>query len=101
MKVNLLHIDHYLSARKLEAEAVRMILNIYKGDSKTCGIHTTGGTESIFLCMLAYKNKYHTDNNFMGGIPEILMSKTTHPAFNRAADYFNLRIVYVDLRVSS
>jgi sphinganine-1-phosphate aldolase len=39
----------------MEAEIIRWTLNLYKGDKDSCGIVTSGGTESIILSMLAYR----------------------------------------------
>jgi len=40
---------------RMEAEIIRWTLNIYNGDENSCGIMTSGGTESIILAMLAYR----------------------------------------------
>lgn len=39
----------------MEAEIIRWTLDLYNGDKDTCGILTSGGTESIILAMLAYR----------------------------------------------
>jgi sphinganine-1-phosphate aldolase len=39
----------------MEAEVIRWTLELYNGDKESCGILTSGGTESILLAMLAYK----------------------------------------------
>jgi sphinganine-1-phosphate aldolase len=39
----------------MEAEIIRWTCDLYNGDKDTCGILTSGGTESILLAMLAYK----------------------------------------------
>ena len=39
----------------MEAEIIRWTLNLYNGDNESCGVVTSGGTESILLAMLAYK----------------------------------------------
>jgi sphinganine-1-phosphate aldolase len=39
----------------MEAEIIRWTLNLYHGDENSCGIITSGGTESIILAMLAYR----------------------------------------------
>jgi len=41
----------------MEAEIIRMVLNLFKGDESTCGIGTSGGTESILLAILAYREQ--------------------------------------------
>ena len=41
----------------MEAEIIRWTCNLYNGDRDSCGIVTSGGTESIVLSMLAYREK--------------------------------------------
>ena len=53
---NPLHPDVFPDVRKMEAEVVRMCCTMFHGDSVTCGAVTSGGTESIMLAMLAYRN---------------------------------------------
>jgi glutamate/tyrosine decarboxylase-like PLP-dependent enzyme len=52
---NPLHIDEFIYVTQMEAEIIRWTLNLYNGDKDTCGIVTSGGTESIILSMLAYR----------------------------------------------
>jgi len=97
---NPLHSDLWPSVIKYEAEIVAMtaeMLNakevkkqesIFEGE--VCGNVTSGGTESILLAMKTYrdwgKEKQHIKN------PEIVMPVTAHAAFEKAAQYFNIRI---------
>jgi sphinganine-1-phosphate aldolase len=52
---NPLHIDEFLYVTQMEAEIIRWTLDLYNGDKDSCGIVTSGGTESIILALLAYK----------------------------------------------
>jgi glutamate/tyrosine decarboxylase-like PLP-dependent enzyme len=52
---NPLHIDEFVYVTQMEAEIIRWTLNLYNGDQNTCGIVSSGGTESIILSMLAYR----------------------------------------------
>jgi len=52
---NPLHMDEFLYVTQMEAEIIRWTLDLYNGDKNSCGIVTSGGTESIILAMLAYK----------------------------------------------
>ena len=66
------------------------MLNLFGGKNESCGSITTGGTESIFISMLCYrevaKEKY--------GIkcPEILTDESIHPAFDKAAYYLGMKV---------
>jgi sphinganine-1-phosphate aldolase len=64
---------------------------MYNGDYKTaCGIGTSGGTESIMLCMLAYREQMKAEKGITK--PNIVMSNTAHVAFDKAAFYFGIEI---------
>ena len=52
---NPLHIDEFMWITQMEAEIIRWTLDLYNGDKDTCGILTSGGTESIILAMLSYR----------------------------------------------
>ena len=54
---NLLHPDIFVSARFIESELVKMGVELFHGTKVgACGITTTGGTESIILAMMSYRN---------------------------------------------
>ena len=57
MVSNPLHIEEFLSVGQMEAEIIRMVINLYRGDAEACGIGTSGGTESIILACLAYREQ--------------------------------------------
>lgn len=46
---NPLHPDIFPEVRKMEAEVVRMILDMYNAPPEAAGTTTSGGTESILL----------------------------------------------------
>lgn len=39
----------------MEGEIISMVKKLFHGDDETCGIITSGGTESIMSAMLAYR----------------------------------------------
>lgn len=87
---NPLHPEIFPSVRQMECEIVQMTLNIFNGPSGSCGTLTSGGTESLLLAMLAYrewgKNKGISD-------PEVIVSDTIHAAIDKAAFYFNINLI--------
>ncbi|KAK7862379.1 hypothetical protein R5R35_004164 [Gryllus longicercus] len=89
---NPLHPDIFPGVCKMEAEVVRMTANLFNGGPLSCGTMTTGGTESIVMACKAYRNYA-----FERGIkhPEIVLPRTAHPAFDKAAEYFRMRITHV------
>jgi len=52
---NPLHFDLFPSVAQIEAEVISMVADLYNGNEATCGLCTSGGTESIMLAMLAYR----------------------------------------------
>jgi len=53
---NPLHFDLFPASRQMEAEVISMTSTLYGKEEDPCGIFTSGGTESIMLAMLAYRN---------------------------------------------
>lgn len=84
------------SLRKFEAEVVSMILNLLGASGDECGTMTSGGTESILLAMKSYRDQSRADKPAINN-PEILVPESAHPAFLKAAQYFDLLAVPVPL----
>ncbi|KAM9618849.1 sphingosine-1-phosphate lyase 1 isoform 6-T7 [Trichechus inunguis] len=91
---NPLHPDIFPGLRKIEAEIVRMACSLFNGGPDSCGSVTSGGTESILMACKAYR-----DLAFEKGIktPEIVAPQSAHAAFDKAANYFGMKIVRVPL----
>ncbi|CAI5448099.1 unnamed protein product [Caenorhabditis angaria] len=86
---NPLHPDVFPGARKMEAELIRMVLNLYNGPEDSSGSVTTGGTESIIMACFSYRNRAQSL-----GVrnPVILAPKTAHAAFDKAAHLCGMRL---------
>ena len=84
------------SLKKFETETISMAINLFHGDHRTCGNLTSGGTESILMAIKTYrdwaKKKYPHIKK-----PEMVLPVSAHPAFNKAAHYFDVTAVYVPL----
>lgn len=90
---NPLHPDIFPSVRQMEAEVIGMVLDLFNGDpSKSCGNMTSGGTESILMACLCYRERAKA----LKGIdcPEMIVPITAHAAFDKAAHYFNIKLVH-------
>ena len=85
----------YPSLARLEAEVVAMVLDLLGATGTEAGTMTSGGTESILLAMKAYRDQAR--NRGLQGEPEILVPVSAHPSFLKAAHYFGLRVVPVEL----
>ncbi|KAL3313761.1 Sphingosine-1-phosphate lyase 1 [Cichlidogyrus casuarinus] len=89
---NPLHPDIFPDLRRMEAETVRMVLNMYHGDKNSCGTMTSGGTESIIMACRSFKERAK-----QAGIarPNIIAADSAHAAFDKAADYFEMDLIHV------
>ncbi|KAE9418524.1 hypothetical protein Angca_004288, partial [Angiostrongylus cantonensis] len=95
---NPLHMDVFPGVRKMEAETIRMVLNLYNAPPESSGSLTTGGTESIILACMAYRNRA-----FQMGIrrPVIVCAETAHAAFDKAAFLCSMRIRHISVDKSN
>ncbi len=92
---NPLHADLWPSATKFEAEVVAMTAHMLGGDVRdaVCGTLTSGGTESILLAMKTYRDWARAQKGITR--PEMIVPVTAHPAFDKAAQYFDIKSIRV------
>ncbi len=80
----------------LEREVVGSVASLLRrpDTGEQPGCMTSGGTESILLAMLSYRARAEA-----GGIerPQIVAARSAHPAYAKAAHYFGMELVLVDL----
>lgn len=107
LNTNLLYPGIFKSARKMEAEAIAMAVNILKGRvgitgpnvlsdtaadpaPDACGLMSTGGTESILLAIKCYRDEAIA--KFGPGVTglNVVCGVTAHPALDKACHYFGL-----------
>lgn len=91
-RTNPLHPDVFPGIRKMEAEVVNMCGNLLKSSNPQAGSFTSGGTESILLAMRSYK-KIAKKSKRKG---EIVLAKSAHAAYWKAAEYFDMNIIEID-----
>lgn len=92
---NQLHPDVFPGVRKMEAEVVSMVLDLFNAPLTGCGTTTSGGTESLLLAclsakMYAFKKRGVTE-------PEIIIPETAHAGFDKAGYYFGMKVHHVSL----
>ncbi len=101
-QANPLHSDLWPSIVKFEAEIVSMTAAMLHGDAiptggdeskEVCGTVTSGGTESILLAMKAYRDHARATRGIRRA--EMIVPVTAHAAFEKAAEYFGMRLVKV------
>lgn len=95
---NPLHSDLWPSVSKYEAEVVAMTANMLgatggQHPDDICGTVSSGGSESILLAMKTYRDRARDKLSIRK--PEIVVPSTAHAAFDKAAQYFNLKLVRV------
>jgi sphinganine-1-phosphate aldolase len=85
------------SLAQFESEVVAMALGLLHGDSQARGAMTTGGTESIFLAVKAARDQAKARRPQMA-VPEILMARSAHPAFDKAAHFMGCKPIRIPLK---
>jgi glutamate/tyrosine decarboxylase-like PLP-dependent enzyme len=96
---NPLHSDLWPSSAKYESEIVSMTAKMLGADTaaaesdadqKVCGVVSSGGTESILLAMKTYRDWARDQKKITR--PEMIVPVTAHAAFDKAAEYFKIKI---------
>jgi sphinganine-1-phosphate aldolase len=94
---NPLHSDIWPSASKFEAEIIAMTAHMLGAtpEAGVAGTVTSGGTESILLAMKTYRDWARSTKGITK--PEVVAPTTAHAAFDKAGEYFGIRIVRVEV----
>jgi glutamate/tyrosine decarboxylase-like PLP-dependent enzyme len=82
------------SLRRMENEVISMGLGLLHGSEGACGNMTSGGTESILMAVKTCRDQARSRGMDTNGA-EIVVPRSTHLAFNKAAEYLGLKIVRV------
>jgi sphinganine-1-phosphate aldolase len=91
---NPLHADVWPSVSKFEAEIVAMTADMLGGAGQdVCGTVSSGGTESILLAMKTYRDQARQEKGVKR--PEMVVPVTAHAAFDKASQYFNIKMVHI------
>lgn len=83
---NFLNPMAFKSLKRMEAEVVRMTASMLHGDEKVVGVMTSGGTESLLLCVLAARDRAGRSK------PNIVAPRSAHVAFEKACHYFGVEL---------
>ena len=99
---NPLHADLWPSATKFEAEVIAMTASMLGAEAANagrpaaahiCGSMSSGGTESIMLAIKTYRDWACEKKGITK--PEMVAPSSAHPAFDKAAHYFGVKLVRV------
>ncbi|MEZ4391135.1 MAG: aspartate aminotransferase family protein [Polyangiales bacterium] len=86
--------------RQCETEVVRAALGMLHAPEGSAGALTTGGTESILMAVKAARS-WARENRPKCQRPNMIVPLSVHPAFEKAAAYFDVRAVHAPLREDS
>ncbi len=86
----------FKSLKNMERDVIRMTTELFHGDEKSCGVMTSGGTESIMMAILAYRQRARKLKPWIMR-PEIIVPDSIHVAFDKACKYFDVKIVHAPL----
>jgi len=97
---NPLHTDIWPSTVKFDAEIVSMAAHMLGAEragagSEVCGTISSGGTESILLAMKTYRDWARETKGIQQ--PEMIVPTTGHAAFDKASQYFGIRMIRTPL----
>lgn len=98
---NTIQFDLCPSLFKMESEIIAMTAAMLHGQAvkkidpaaEVCGTVTSGGTESILMAMKVYRDRARDTKNIT--TPEIILPHTAHPAFDKAGEYFGIKMVHI------
>ena len=95
MSENGLNPTAFPSLRQFETEVIAMCARLLGGDDEVVGNMTSGGTESLLMTVLTAR-----EWGKARGItsPEMILPITAHPAFEKAAHYFNVKPIHTSVR---
>jgi glutamate/tyrosine decarboxylase-like PLP-dependent enzyme len=91
---NLLNPMAFGSLKQMEREIVEMAGGLFHGPASIVGTVTSGGTESILCAVAAYRDRARRKKPWILR-PELVVPTTIHPAFDKAAHYFGVKLVKV------
>lgn len=86
---NPMHFDSCPGSQLIENELIRFMLELNNAPKGAVATTTTGGTESLLLSMLTYR-----EYGYKKGItePEIVMPESAHAAFMKGAFLFKIKV---------
>jgi glutamate/tyrosine decarboxylase-like PLP-dependent enzyme len=82
------------SLKRFEAEVVSMTSALLGGDADTAGNMTSGGTESILMAVKTAREWARAGDRGIHA-PEMILPASAHPAFEKAAHYFDVKPVRI------
>lgn len=100
LPVNGLDPTTFSSVATLERDVIAFARHLTGGDGEVVGAVTSGGTESCLLAVKSARDQWRADHPG-GSRPALVAGTTVHPAFHKACEYFDLRMVPVEVDVDT
>jgi glutamate/tyrosine decarboxylase-like PLP-dependent enzyme len=82
----------FKSLKRMETEVVQMTAGLLNGDDRVSGVMTSGGTESCLLPVFACRERARKLRR-LPFKPEMIAPETIHVAWEKAAKYFDVKMV--------
>jgi glutamate/tyrosine decarboxylase-like PLP-dependent enzyme len=92
MSDSLFYVASQPSLIRLNDEVLAMVRRIVGGGPEAAGVVTVGGTESNALAMKAARDRGRALRPEITN-PEVVLCRTAHPSFHKAAHWLGLRVV--------
>lgn len=89
----------FKSLKRMETETVQMCADLLHGPKTTVGSLTSGGTESLLLSVFTYRERARRRWPWILR-PNAVVPETIHPAFDKAAHLFGVRLKKVKVDAS-
>jgi len=80
----------FRSLKRLESEIVSIEAGLFHGGAETCGVLTSGGTESCLLAVKTYRDMARAKRRIRR--PNMVLPATAHVAWFKASEYFGVKI---------
>jgi sphinganine-1-phosphate aldolase len=89
---NALYVNMYPSIGKMEKDVVVSVAELLRADDEVVGNITSGGTESIMMAIKTARDWAKVNRPEITE-PEMVLPVSAHPAFLKAAHYYNVKVV--------
>ncbi len=86
----------FKSLKRMESEVVQMAAGMLNAPKDAVGTMTSGGTESLLMAVKAARDRARKLKPWIRR-PNMVLPKTIHVAFDKAAHYFDVKPRYIDV----
>ncbi len=80
----------FRSLKRLETDVISATSRLLNGPPETCGVMTSGGTESCLLAVKTYRDLARKQRRVRR--PEMILPTTAHVAWFKASEYFEVAV---------